>query len=286
VHVVDAQGELAPWGSRGELWIGGDGVALGYHGRRDLTEERFVANPFRPGRAYRTGDTVRLRRRGDLEYIGRNDHQIKLRGYRIECGEIEARLAEHPAVSEACAMLRPDAEGDARLVAYYTVRAGMTATATDLRKTLRRSLPDYMLPQALLELEALPRTANGKIDRNALPALFGETSPATDATPPRSANEKLVADVWCELLGRREVGVHDNFFEIGGHSLLVLQAIARIEHLTGIRLGPRAFVVDTLEQLSAQLPDSGGPRPSERSPDLAGATGKGLFERVKRRIFG
>jgi hypothetical protein len=230
---------------------------------------------------------VRWRPDGSIEYIGRNDHQVKLRGFRIELGEIETRLADHAALREVCAVVRQHDVGDARLVAYYALRPGQTVTTTDLRKHLRASLPDYMVPQAFVELPELPRTPNGKVDRKALPAPFAETA-AVATVAPRTANEKLVAKVWCELLGRPSVDVHDNFFEIGGHSMLVLRSIARIEAETGTRLGPRAFVVDTLEQLAAQLP-------SERTPPQPPATPptkppadepRGLLGRVKRRIFG
>ncbi|MGO9838032.1 MAG: AMP-binding enzyme, partial [Polyangiaceae bacterium] len=213
----------------------------------------------------------------------------KLRGYRIELGEIEARLAEHPAVAHAVAVVREFKPGDARLVAYYTLHPGQTVTTTDLRKGLRGSLPEYMIPQAFVELDTLPLTPNAKVDRKALPAPFADVLPDASTVGPRTESERLVAEVWCDLLERRDVGIHDNFFEIGGHSLLVLQAISRIEQRTNVRIGPRAFVVDTLEQLAAQIPARGISATSGRDPDeradAAPGRRRSLLERVKRRLL-
>jgi amino acid adenylation domain-containing protein len=289
-YVLDAQQRPVPIGVPGELYIGGDGVALGYLHQPELTEQRFLPDPFRapPARMYRTGDVVRWRPTGHLEYIGRNDHQVKLRGYRIELGEIETRLAEHSAVREVCAVVRHQAHreggGDARLVAYYALHPGQAVTSTDLRKLLRSSLPEYMVPQAFLEIETLPRTPNGKVDRKALPAPFDEVRAEAQAAPPRTPNERLMAEIWSELLGRRALSVYDNFFEAGGHSLLVLQAISRIEKRTGRRLNPRGFVVDTLEQLAAQLPSSVEVEPVVTTPEPK-SDGTGILGRVKRLIF-
>ncbi len=265
-------------------------MTLGYLGAPAKTAERFVEDPFAvlPGaRMYRTGDVVQRLASGDLEYIGRNDHQVKVRGHRIELGEIESRLAEHPAVAESCAAVRTRGEGDAYLVAYYTLRSGHSVTTTDLRKVLRASLPEYMLPQAFVELREMPRTLNGKVDRKALPEPFGNERALPGAVTPRTDNERLVARVWCDLMGRREVGVHDNFFDAGGHSLLVLKAIARIADETGARLGPRSFVVDTLEQLAAQLPASRAPGAGQNGTGGAErAEGAGLLGRLRQRLLG
>jgi amino acid adenylation domain-containing protein len=284
-HVVDGRGLEVPIGVPGELCIGGDGVTLGYLGRPEQTGARFVVDPFAgSGRTmYKTGDMVRRLATGDLEYIGRNDHQVKLRGYRIELGEIEARLAEHPAIADACAEVRSRAGGDAYLATYYTLRPGHSVTTTDLRRELRASLPEYMLPQAFVELRELPRTLNGKVDRRALPEPFGSEAGLPGAVAPRTDNERLVARVWCDLVGRREVGVHDNFFDVGGHSLLVLKAISRIAEETGARLGPRSFVIDTLEQLAAQLPASRAPGAGE---EVREARTPGLLERLRQRVTG
>jgi amino acid adenylation domain-containing protein len=286
-YVLDAQRRPVPIGVAGELWIGGEGVALGYLDRAELTAERFVADPFGDAgqRMYRTGDLARWRAWGELEYIGRNDTQVKLRGYRIELGEIESRLAEHPAVAHAVAVVRELKPGDARLFAYFTPRPGQTVTSTDLRKSLRGSLPEYMIPQAFVELAAMPLTPNAKIDRKALPEPFADARPEALTARPQTENERMVAEVWSDLLGRREVGLHDNFFEIGGHSLLVLQAISRIEERARVRLGPRAFVVDTLEQLAAQIPVRRGSEPVERAAAPTRAPPSSLLERVKRRFL-
>jgi amino acid adenylation domain-containing protein len=287
-YVLDAQQRHVPIGVPGELYIAGDCVALGYLDRPELTQERFLPDPFAPAgqRMYRTGDVVRWRDSGDIEYIGRNDHQVKLRGYRIELGEIESRMLEHPDIHQAVAVVREFHPGDSRLVAYFTVPPGRTVTGTDLRKMLRSSLPDYMVPQAFVELEGLPLTPNGKIDRKALPAPFDGARPEAVALPPRTDNERAVAEVWRDLLGRTDMSIHDNFFEIGGDSLLVLQAIARIEQRTGVRIGPRAFVVDTLEQLAAQLPVASASDDPAPKKSATRENGLSLIERLKRRFFG
>jgi amino acid adenylation domain-containing protein len=286
-QVLDASGQAVPINVPGELFIGGEGVARGYLGRPELTATRFVDDPSSAtgAKRYRTGDVVRRLETGDLEYLGRNDDQVKLRGYRIELGEVEARLREHPAVGDACAAVRPRAEGDSRLAVYYTLRAGRAVTTTDLRKLLRDALPEYMVPQAFVELRELPRTLNGKVDRKALPEPFGHEAARPTSVAPRTDNERLVARVWCDLIGRAEVSVHDNFFDVGGHSLLVLRAIARIAQETGARLGPRSFVVDTLEQLAAQLPATRAPG-AMLVEDGGPGTPRRPLERLRRRLFG
>jgi amino acid adenylation domain-containing protein len=254
VHVVDGNGELAPWGSSGELWIGGDGVTLGYHDRPELTADRFVNNPFAGGRAYRTGDLVRLRDKGVLEYLRRNDNQVKLRGYRIELGEIESALANVPGIQQAVVIVREDQPGIQSLVAYLVAPAGIDDA--ELRKQLKSSLPQYMIPQHFVVLERLPLTPNGKIDRRALPSPSGGPSkPDASFVPPNTEKERVLASLWQELLGVPRVGLRDNFFDLGGHSLLCLQMTARIEQLTGTRLNPRIILRNDLSQISALLPE-------------------------------
>ena len=292
-HVLDERLERVPIGVPGELCIGGEGVGRSYLGRPELTGARFVHDPFatEPGaRMYRTGDVVRWMPCGALEHLGRNDGQVKVRGFRIELGEIEIRLAEHPSVDAACVVVRRYAEDDTRLVAYYVSAAGETVTRTDLRRHLRRVLPDYMVPHTFVELAALPRNPSGKIDRGALPAPFEDARPEGAFVAPRTDSERLVAEIWGELLRVREVGIHDNFFDLGGHSLLVLRAIAVIERRTGTRANPRSFVLDTLEQFAAQLspvsPPLHDPKGAARKHDGASKLATRLLDRVTRSIFG
>ncbi len=245
-----------PIGVVGELYIGGDGVTRGYLHRPELTAERFLPDPFRGDghRIYRTGDLARHHTDGQVECLGRADNQVKVRGFRIELGEIESVLGAHPAVKQVAVAVREERAGDQRLVAYYVPDPDEDATPTSLRRHVRAELPEYMVPQHFVELESMPLTPNGKIDRRALPSPFGKESAATaQVQPPATPSEKLVAVIWKELLGAGTVGVHDNFFDLGGHSLLSLRAIARIETETGKRLSPRLMVLQTLGQIAAEL---------------------------------
>lgn len=233
VYVVDADGALAPTGVAGELWIGGDGVALGYHGRPALTAARFQTDPFRgQGRVYRSGDRGRWRADGRLEYLGRLDQQVKIRGYRIELGEIEATLARHAAVAQAVVQPWTTAEGDRRLAAYVVLHPGATLTWADMAAHVRRTLPDYMLPSALEVLAALPLSPTGKIDRRALPRpSLGERHTASEsekATSPATATEVAVAAMWGAVLGLESVPIDRNFFELGGHSLTAARILTRV----------------------------------------------------------
>ncbi len=253
-HVLDPQMQPVPIGVAGELWIGGDGVTLGYLNREDLTRERFVEDPFRHvagARLYRTGDLARFRPDGNLEALGRTDFQVKVRGYRIELGEIESLLARHEGIAQAAVVARPGPGGENRLVAYVVGKAGAAPPSAELRKRLRRELPDYMIPSAFVALDELPLTPNGKVDRRALPDpedLVGQ--PAVARIPPRTPTEVLLAEVWRELLGVSQVAVHDNFFDLGGHSLLTMRAIAGVEKRIGKRLNPREYIFQTLEQIA------------------------------------
>ncbi|MBV9110094.1 MAG: amino acid adenylation domain-containing protein, partial [Gemmatimonadetes bacterium] len=232
LHVLDAAMQPAPLGVFGELYIGGEGLARGYLRRPALTAERFVPDPFsrRPGaRLYRTGDRVRPLADGALELSGRLDTQVKLRGFRVELGEVEAVLRSHPALREAAAAVRDDAPGGARLVAYVVPAGpGDPPSAAELRAHLGRSLPEYMLPSAFVAMDALPLTPAGKVDRRALPAPADAAAAERDHVPPATPAEKTIAGFWAEALGVERVGAHDNFFEIGGHSLLVPPLHARI----------------------------------------------------------
>ena len=239
IYVLDGAGRPVPVGVSGELYIGGAGVARGYFNRDDLTAERFLADPFSdvPGaRMYRTGDLARFQPDGNIEYLGRNDHQVKLRGFRIELGEIEARLSRYDGVREAVVIAREDTAGDRRLVAYYTVVEQPTNDATPvdaerLRAHAGAVLPEYMVPSAYVKLAAFPLTPNGKLDRRALPPPEGDAyAYATGGSyeAPHGATEQALADVWSLLLGVAQVSRHDSFFQLGGHSLLALKVISRL----------------------------------------------------------
>ncbi len=295
IYVLDGNGELCPMGVPGELYIGGDGVTRGYLNRPELTGERFVPDPFLTGgRVYRTGDVVRLLADGSLEYLRRNDSQVKLRGYRIELGEIETMLERHPAVLQAVALVREDRVGDARLVVYVTKSPGVEATDSELRSHLRAFLPDYMLPQHFVELAELPLTPNGKIDRKALPAPFAARLDDSHVEP-GTAQERLVAEIWGIALGVSRVSALDNFFTVGGHSLLSLKVIAAIEERTGVRLSPRVLLLNTLAQVAAHLPvmpevNSGptsSPYPSTASANSwYGSRASRLIKKVIEKIRG
>ena len=241
-----------PVGVAGELYIGGAGVARGYLNRPDLTAERFLSEPFvdEPGaRMYRTGDLGRYLPDGNIEFLGRNDFQVKIRGFRIELGEIEARLMEHPAVREAVVIAREDTPGDKRLVAYYTAASGEGERAGEqrqdavdiegLRSHLSASLPDYMIPAAYVRLESLPLTANGKLDRRALPAPEADAYSTRGYEPPQGEVEVKLAAIWAEVLKLDRIGRHDNFFALGGHSLLAIQLQSRIQAIVGIEISIR-----------------------------------------------
>jgi amino acid adenylation domain-containing protein/non-ribosomal peptide synthase protein (TIGR01720 family) len=245
---------LQPVGVPGDLYLGGDGVANGYHDRPELTAERFVPDPFGslPGaRLYRTGDLVRQRPDGAVEFLGRLDGQVKIRGFRIEPGEIEAALAAVPGVREAVVQMFEEAPGERRLVAYVTGDAALAAVE-NLRGALRERLPDYMVPAAFVALAALPLTPNGKVDRKALPAPEGQDARAWRA--PRTPVEEVVAGLWAELLGRERVGLEDDFFALGGHSLLAARVISRLRAAFDVELPVRdLFEASTVEALAARV---------------------------------
>jgi amino acid adenylation domain-containing protein len=247
VYVLDQGLRLVPVGVPGELFIGGTGLARGYHGRPVLTAERFVADPFGGdgSRLYRTGDLARWTPAGELEFVGRVDEQVKVRGFRVEPGEVEAALATHPAVGTAIVTAVGD-DGDRRLAAYLVAAdpvEGVPATA-GLRDHLRERLPEFMIPASFTELAALPLTPNGKIDRAALPAPdHARTGQAEGSAAPATPAEELLAGIWAQLLGLEQVGAEEDFFELGGHSLLATQVISRVREVFGAEI-PLAVLFD------------------------------------------
>lgn len=256
VYVLDASLQLVPVGVSGELYVGGAGLTRGYYKRPELTSERFIPHPFShvPGaRLYKTGDLVRYRPDGNLEYLGRLDHQVKLRGIRIELGEIEAVLARHPAVQETAVIVHTEAFGESRLVAYVVPTQQPGPPLTELRHFLARQLPAAMIPAAFLMLDTLPLTPSGKVDRQALPApgLLGSTRADLHVAPRHDA-EQQIADIWGQLLGLQQIGIYDNFFELGGHSLLVMQLLSRVHDATQVKISPlRFFENPTVAGMSA-----------------------------------
>jgi acyl-CoA synthetase (AMP-forming)/AMP-acid ligase II len=220
LYILDEHGQPVPIGVHGELYIGGAGLARGYLNRPELTAERFVANPFSDvadDRLYRTGDKVRYRPERRIEFLGRLDQQVKIRGFRIELGEIETVLSGLTAVKEAVVVAREDVPGDQRLVAYLVAEPGADLSTDELRRGLAAQLPDYMLPTAWVMLDSLPLTPNQKIDRNALPEPDARCVVAGYQAPV-SSDEEILAGIWAEVLRLDRVGVHDNFFALGGHS--------------------------------------------------------------------
>jgi acyl carrier protein len=255
--VLDAGLEPVPVGVPGELYLAGDGLARGYAARPDLTAERFLPDPFGPAgsRMYRVEDRVRWRADGELEYLGRTDFQVKVRGFRIELGEIETALRAHPAVADAVAVVREDAPGDRRIAAYLVPAAGEEAPpAGELRAWLRERVPEYMVPSAFVALEGLPLTPNGKLDRLALPAPGERAGADREYVAPRTPTEESVAAAWAATLGIGRVGVHDNFFDLGGHSLLLVQLHSRLQERFGAALSlAELFQHPTLADLARRL---------------------------------
>lgn len=283
VWVLDEHGHHCPIGTPGEIVIGGDGVALGYWDRASLTDERFIPDSFSGqthARLYKTGDLGRWVWNGELEHLGRLDFQIKVRGHRIEPGEIESQLTRHPSVAQALVIAREDTPGDVRLIAYIVPRQSMPST-TELREHARHSLPEHLRPQHYVELSAVPLLANGKVNRQGLPAPKN-TQPETSSEGVQNLlstdTQKLLALTWQELLGVNHIHLHDNFFDLGGHSLLAIQAIAKMEKTTGKRVSARRYIFESLAQLANsydQAPASG--------PKEAFAPAFGFLQRLLRR---
>ncbi|MBZ4423332.1 non-ribosomal peptide synthetase, partial [Myxococcus sp. RHSTA-1-4] len=273
VYVLDTSMRPVPVGVPGELFIGGDGLARGYLGRPELTAERFVPHPFSatPGaRLYRSGDRVRWKQDGTLEFLGRIDFQVKVRGFRIELGEVEAALRAHSAVTETVAVVREDVPGDKRLVAYVVPADVDTAT---LREHLRKRLPEHMVPSAFVALAALPLSSHGKVDRKALPAP-DFTPTEAGFVEPQTPRQQQLAAVFREVLNIERVGLHDDFFLLGGHSLLATQVVTRLRAQLGVELPLRAFFeAPTVARLAERLDAASGTRTSVPLEPLPRAPG-------------
>lgn len=241
IYVADEAVQLLPVGVAGELLIGGAGVSRGYLSQAGLTAERFIPDPFGAdgGRLYKTGDLARYMADGNIEFLGRLDQQVKIRGYRIELGEIEACLLRQPSIKAAAVMVREDVPGNKRLTAYLVGESGMTIDLDDLKTQLKQCLPEYMLPSAWLWLDAMPLNANGKLDRNALRALSSQADNGQPFVAPRDEAEQAVADIWQEVLGVRQLSVHDDFFDLGGHSLSGVQVTVKVQELFNIEVPVR-----------------------------------------------
>ncbi|NLG50016.1 MAG: amino acid adenylation domain-containing protein, partial [Chloroflexi bacterium] len=257
-YVLDRFLNPVPVGVPGELHVGGPGLARGYLNRPDLTAERFIAHPFvadPQARLYKTGDLVRYRPDGNMEFVGRVDHQVKMRGFRVELGEIEAVLEEHPSVQMAAVLAREDARGDRQLVAYIAPAEGAACDVADLRNLVRDRLPDYMAPAVYMPLEKMPLTPSGKIDRQALPAPDGaQLEAGRPYVAPSSPLEELVAGVWEQVLGVQRVSADDSFFALGGHSLLATQVISRLRNTLGVEVPLRdLFEAPTLAALAERI---------------------------------
>ncbi|MUG97754.1 amino acid adenylation domain-containing protein, partial [Scytonema sp. UIC 10036] len=251
IYILDQYLQPVPVGVPGELHIGGAGVARGYLNRTELTKERFIPNPFGSGRLYKTGDLARYLQSGDIEYLGRIDTQVKIRGFRIELGEIEAVLSQLGDVQANCAIAREDTLGDKRLVAYIVPSINSETTSQQLRQFLKAKLPEYMVPSAFVLLESLPLTPNGKVDKRALPAPDLHASDSDTFVAPRNQVELQLTQIWSRILKVDKVGVQDNFFEIGGHSLLIPYLMAQIKQQFGKDIPVSTlFQNPTIEQLA------------------------------------
>jgi len=266
LYVLGEGQQLQPVNSVGELYIGGEGVARGYLNGEELTRERFVANPFSEvegSRLYRTGDLVRWLPGGELMFVGRRDDQVKIRGFRIELGEIEQQLGALGGIHTAVVMAREDGVGEKRLVAYVVPKeyeAGLEAhpeitrgMISEYREQLASRLPDYMVPSAFVLLEQLPLTANGKVDRRALPAPEGGASEKAVYVAPRNEVEQGLCEIWQEVLKQERIGVQDNFFSLGGDSILSIRVVSMLKG-RGLAVGIQdIFRYQTIEQLAAQV---------------------------------
>jgi acyl carrier protein len=271
----------------GEIHVGGDCLALGYLDRPELTAERFIADPFCPGGLlYKTGDLGRYREDGNIEFLGRGDNQVKIRGLRIELGEVEAALMEHESVHRAAVLVREDGAANDLIVAYVVPADGRSVAHSEIRRHLKTRLPDYMVPPVFVVLDALPLTANGKLDQRALPPF----DPAFPRNPdgyvaPRSELEEKLARIWAKLLKTERIGIFDNFFELGGHSLLAAQVIARIRKYVGVEIPVRTlFEEPTVSALAEAVDKARAAGISPRAPIVPRGSAGRTREQLEARL--
>jgi amino acid adenylation domain-containing protein/non-ribosomal peptide synthase protein (TIGR01720 family) len=287
IYVLDRAYRPVPVGAPGELFIGGIQVGMGYWQRPGLTAEKFVPDPFGgPGeRLYRTGDLTRWLPNGAIEYLGRMDHQVKLRGFRIELGEIETVLAQHPLVREVVLLAREDRPGEKQLVAYLVPRENTELSPAALRAHVAARLPEYMVPAAFVALSALPVTANGKVDRRALPAPDRSEPPREqEHVPPRTPTEQAVAGIWSEVLGVARVGAQDNFFELGGHSLSATLVLSRLQDVFQVKVPMRSlFEARTVRELAEVVEKARRTGTTAAAPAITRASREGRRVRVSAR---
>jgi acyl carrier protein len=286
-YVLDARLEPMPIGIPGELYLGGDGLASGYVNRSGLTAEKFIVSPFQESpqqRLYRTGDLVRWLGDGNLEFLGRLDEQLKIRGYRVEPGEVEAALLQCPGVCEATVLGQPT-EGGKQLVAYVVPRPGQEVSDQVLRKSLAGRLPAYMVPAHFVQLETLPLNPNGKVDRRALPPPdSSQPLRGRVRVPPRTEVEERLVAIWAELLGVRGLGIHDNFFHLGGHSLLATQLVSRIAKAFHTELPVRTlFEMPTVAELAQAVVRAQRERPAE-SAAIPRRNGRNVAQELLARL--
>lgn len=283
IYIVDELDALVPDGVEGEILIAGDGVARGYLNKEELTERRFGIDPFDAGqRIYRTGDIGRWLPSGELEHRGRTDSQLKLRGFRIEAGDVENNLATADGVNQVAVTIRPGPSCDPRLVAFVVMDEAEDLDAIALRRHLRDRVPEYMIPQHFVEMPQLPLTHNRKVDYANLPQLDGHGTAQRHNNPPSTANERLLAKIWSDLIGVAEISTSDNFFELGGHSMLTIRAIASTLRETGVELQPQFFILEDLATIAKRLDAL---QKVDESPSLE-PTRTGLATRALRKLFG
>jgi len=292
IYILDERMSPVPAGVYGEIYIGGSGVTRGYLDRPALTAERFIDDPFSEkagAKLYLTGDLGRYLADGNIEYQSRNDGQVKVRGFRIELGEIESNLVKHPSVDRGVVIVREDRPGDQRLVAYVVFKLGLSATVTEIREHLRAVLPEYMIPQHLVELDELPLSPNGKVDRKSLPAPFATSFDEDDFVEPETESEKYLAGVWKSELNVERVGVHDNFFDLGGHSLLSMMMVSRIRKETGVSVSPRLVLMESMGVIASQYeltPVTSVMNESTASDDILPKEIPEVKEKASRGLFG
>jgi aspartate racemase len=258
VYVLDPHRQPVPIGVPGELYVGGDGVALGYLRRPELTAERFLPDPFdaTPGaQFYRTGDLVRYLPDGDIEFLGRLDDQVKIRGFRVEPGEIESILSRDDTIRECAVVVREDARTAQKMLVAYFVSSSdeESLSINNLRKALAAKLPQYMIPQVFMQLPTLPKTQNGKVDRSALPDPVSPSESRAEEQTPVTELEALLAEIWSNVLGVESVSANDNFFDLGGNSLLAVRVVHRLREQRGVRVNPLVLFSGSLRQTAEAI---------------------------------